>query len=570
MSSKLSNNQVLINEIIIQEFEEQDRYSKMDDFFEFYAISQRLKAYDLGYDEIESGITGNGLDGGCDGIYLFLNGNLVVEDMDMTEVNKKDNKLELIIIQTKNSTKFKEDVMDKWKTVSKNLLELSNEAKDYSSRYNKEILKAFQIFKDTYIKLIRRKIKLEIKYIYMSKGIEIHPNVIAQAEELKVVVNDIFPNKNVSVDVEFVTADNLMELISFESDMDFSLKLKEKPINFDSKQDYITLIGLKDYYNFITNDDNELIRHIFESNVRDYQGKTNVNKEIEATLKNYDSGDFWWLNNGITILANEANLVTGKELLVSEPEIVNGLQTSTEIYKHFSNMQEVVDDNRSVLVRVIVPESEEERDNIILATNSQTSIPKASLRATDKIHRQIELYFKSRGLYYDRRKNYYKNQGKKPAHIVSIPFLSQCLMSTILQKPDYARARPSTLLAEDDTYKKLYSENYDLSAFYNLAKLSKEVERLLKMRVDYTSVEKGDILFYLIYFFVSVSSGKLAIDESSLSELDIEIITDDLIESYSDIIYEQYMSLGGNSKVAKGSELIKCIQSVLKEKFNVE
>ena len=58
---------------------------------------------------------------------------------------------------------------------------------------------------------------------------------------------------------------------------------------------------------------------------------------------------------------------------------------------------------------IIVPDNEESRDQIIFATNNQTNIPKATLRVTDPIHLQIEMYFKSRGLFYDRRKNYYKN-----------------------------------------------------------------------------------------------------------------------------------------------------------------
>ena len=134
-------------------------------------------------------------------------------------------------------------------------------------------------------------------------------------------------------------------------------------------------------------------------------------------------------------------------LVLTEPAVVNGLQTSNEIYHYFQADPEKLDtENRNILVRIIVPESEDSRDKIILATNNQTNIPKSSLRANDPIHLQIELYLKGRGLYYDRRKNYYKNQGKKSTEIVSVSFLSQCMISLILQKPDYARARPSTLL----------------------------------------------------------------------------------------------------------------------------
>lgn len=227
--------------------------------------------------------------------------------------------------------------------------------------------------------------------------------------------------------------------------MYYRLKLFEPPIAIGAKKDYIALVNLYDYFRFIADENGELIKHIFESNVRDYQGSTTVNGEIQETLNENTREDFWWLNNGVTVLASETIQATGKELIITDPEIVNGLQTSTEIYNFFSNNKDKVDvEKRCVLVRIIVPENDESRDKIILATNSQTNIPKASLRTTDPIHRQIELYLKTKGLYYDRRKNYYKNQGKKSNDIVSVPFLAQCLMSILLQKPDHARARPST------------------------------------------------------------------------------------------------------------------------------
>lgn len=96
-----------------------------------------------------------------------------------------------------------------------------------------------------------------------------------------------------------------------------------------------------------------------------------------------------------------------------------------KIYNYFSENREALEsEKRSILLRIIVPDNEESRDQIIFATNNQTNIPKATLRVTDPIHLQIEMYFKSRGLFYDRRKNYYKNQGRKPAEIVGVSFLA--------------------------------------------------------------------------------------------------------------------------------------------------
>lgn len=133
------------------------------------------------------------------------------------------------------------------------------------------------------------------------------------------------------------------------------------------------------------------------------------------------------------------------KITVENPEVVNGLQTSTEIHNYFSGCN-TEGEERNLLVRVIVPNAIESRDHIIKATNSQTAIPPASLRATDRIHRDIEEYLKPFGLYYDRRKNYYKNEGKSINRIVGIPQMAQAIMAIVLQKPDTARARPSSLM----------------------------------------------------------------------------------------------------------------------------
>ena len=89
---------------------------------------------------------------------------------------------------------------------------------------------------------------------------------------------------------------------------------------------------------------------MLEANVRDYQGKNTVNKSIYKTLENQTEEDFWWLNNGITILASDVALINNKELQLTNPKIVNGLQTSTEIYKYYVNHKDKLNiDNRCIL-----------------------------------------------------------------------------------------------------------------------------------------------------------------------------------------------------------------------------
>lgn len=559
---QLTNSQILIKECVAQSFRDSDEYDDEASFFEYFSSSQILKDYDLSDDEIENGIVGSSGDGGCDSIYIFLNKNLVLPDQIDSIIPSKESKVEMVIIQSKRETSFKESAIQKWKDVSNNLLSLSNSLSDFTTRYNDDVRESFGFFRDLYTKLLRSRVKLEFKYIYVSYAEELHPNVKQQAEELKGLVCKLFPNAKVNI--EFVGAAELYDKYNTPAETIVNLPLAEVPIALGKNKNYVGLVSLKDYYRFIVSEDNILRRKFFEANVRDYQGRNNVNSSIRETLETGQSEDFWWLNNGITILTSEAMLVNNRELQLTNPEIVNGLQTSNEIYLCFKNNLNLLDsETRNVLVRIIVPDSEESRDNIIFATNNQTNIPKASLRVTDPIHLQIELYLKGRGLFYDRRKNYYKNQGKKPSEIIGVSFLGQCLITLFLKKPDYARARPSTILTDDDSYNKLYIENQDLDVFYRCAVLGKKVQKNLKRTIQYTSAEKSDILFYLLYGVVANSIKKNNITIADIKHLDIDSITDDVISEVKDKIYNIYKENGGNGRVAKSSEFVNKVDEVL-------
>lgn len=559
---QLTNSQILIKECVAQSFKESDEYDDEASFFEYFSSSQILKDYDLSDDEIENGIVGSSGDGGCDSIYIFLNKNLVLPDQIDSITPLKESKVEMVIIQSKRETSFKESTIQKWKDVSNNLLSLSNSLNDFATRYNDDVIESFGFFRDLYTKLLTSRVKLEFKYIYVSFAEDIHPNVMQQAEELKELVYKLFPNANVNI--EFIGATKLYDKYNTPAETIVNLPLVEVPIALGKNKNYVGLVSLKEYYGFIVSEDNTLRKKFFEANVRDYQGKNNVNSSIRETLENGQSEDFWWLNNGITILTSEAMLVNNRELQLTNPEIVNGLQTSNEIYLYFKNNLSLLEsETRNVLVRIIVPDSEESRDNIIFATNNQTNIPKASLRVTDPIHLQIELYLKGRGLFYDRRKNYYKNQGKKPSEIVGVSFLGQCLITLFLKKPDYARARPSTILTDDDSYNKLYLENNDLEIFYRCALLGKKVQKNLKKTIQYTSAEKSDILFYLLYGVIASSIKKNNITIEDIKQLDIDSITDEVISNIKDKIYNIYKENGGNGRVAKSSEFVNKVDEIL-------
>lgn len=593
LGKKLDNFQLISRELIKKSFEESlvinkekilsdnNKYNNLlHDFFESFSANLILKSFDLSDEELEKGVVGKGNDGGCDGLFLFVNEELIWDDTPLENI-KKNPIIDVCIIQSKFETSFGEDVFHKWKTIIGNLLSLESfKEKDFTKRYNNDVLEFFSRFHNTYINLITKSPTINFKFYYVSLGNYIHENVKQLANEMKEKLKDLYPSHKTSVDVTYVDAKTILELYDAPTKTDFVLHVAETPIIVEEEKEYIVLTNLNQYFKFITNE-NKLIKHIFEANVRDYQGKITVNKEIAETLNDANKDeDFWWLNNGITMLASEIDQRSTKVFEIKNPEIVNGLQTSTEIFNYFTlkinelkegleedkkdeflkSLDELFkNESRKVLIRIIVPSSESSRDSIILATNSQTSIPKAVLRGTDGIHRQIENYLKTKDLFYDRRKNFYKNEGKPQEKIISISFLAQCLISIVLQKPNYARARPSTLLDDEDTYQKLYLENHHLDSFYNAAAIGKKVKNTINSFGEYSTSEQSDISFYVMYICSAKILEKAEISPESLSKIDLNKFSYENIKECTKFVYKIYKELGGNNKVAKGSELISKI-----------
>ena len=99
-----------------------------------------------------------------------------------------------------------------------------------------------------------------------------------------------------------------------------------------------------------------------------------------------------------------------KSITIENVQIVNGLQTSECIYRYFVGDEHEQED-RVVLIKILPCDTIAIADDITRSTNNQTEVMSSSLRATDKIQEDIEDILKKEDMYYERRVNYYVNQG---------------------------------------------------------------------------------------------------------------------------------------------------------------
>lgn len=553
-----SNESIILDQILEHMRRERAPASSEADFFELFVAEQVLKDNDLSIEEIESGRTDGSRDGSFDSIYILVNGSLAFDDIDLSRL-RKDIIIDVVVIQSKTTRGFSENELKKIISTSEDVFDFQKSRQALSKRYNEKVFGITQLFKKIYMTLASRFPKVNFRYIYASRGSSPNSHVQDCASDLENKIKSLFPLSTFSFN--FLGASELLSLANKRPISTYSLPLAETPITSTGEIGYIALVKLSAYYGFISNSEGDLLRTLFESNVRDYQGSINVNQEIAETLRSTKAEDFWWLNNGITIVASKATQ-SGKILYLEDPQIVNGLQTSTEIYRFFRDSKPE-NEQRNLLIRVIVPTKSDSRDRVIKATNSQTSIPPASLHATDEIHRSIEEHLKPFELFYDRRKNQYKNEGKPLEKIISIPLMAQAVMSILLQRPDNARARPSSLLKKESDYSNIFSISYPIGLYRICAIVIKKIETMLRAHTDLESSDRNNLRFYVAMKLGTVITRSKKPTPEHLSKVDAVQITDEIVIECIESVVEIYKKLGGGARLAKGTKLVSALKELL-------
>lgn len=289
-----------------------------------------------------------------------------------------------------------------------------------------------------------------------------------------------------------------------------------------------------DYYRLISDENGKLKKYLFDSNVRDYMGEKGANMDIMETLKtNHNDVDFWWLNNGITILSTSAVNI-GKAIKMQNTQIVNGLQTSLTIYKFFSDTNTDLNDNRSVLIKIITQTNEEIRDKIIRSTNNQTTIELKSLFATDKIQRDIEDILLQHDLYYERRTNYYANQGIDNSQIFDIMYLAAGYVGLILKAPEKAANFKQRDLKILPKYTSIFNDRDTLEIWPVIAKILRKTDNFIKKQSS-PDGNKEKMVRRSRYIVAIITLGRLLgkynFSSKDLIEFDIDRYTNDEIRT---------------------------------------
>lgn len=540
--------------------------------FEYYSIEQFLRPYGLSDSQLQSGLIGGSKDGGIDALYMLVNGELVDSE---TELDPKEpNKVSVIVFQVKEGSGFSPAAIDKFFWFTDDLLCLGRKKADYHSEYRPELITLMRLFKDKYGMIVGEGPSLSVAYYYITKLDCTHnTDCDKSVEKVKDKVWEHF--KDAVPGFHFVNAVALLNQVR-------SRPLKEKAIKWVSQpmpteEGEVGLVKLTDFYTFLQDDKGELAERIFDSNVRGYWKSTPVNRKIGETLRNPGAADFWMLNNGITMLAADITNDGYLQEKVIDPQIVNGLQTSRQVFRYYKAGKDLPQtDNRRLLVRIIKTGNKQIRDAVIRATNSQNPMPHEVLRATDDIHWQIETLFEKYGLIYDRRKGHARDEGSPIAKIVSFIEVLQAMLCVVVQRPDDARARPRDYFKMDEDYNKVFGDGvYDLNLYYKCTQLMRMADEHLDT-LQLELIHRRNLLPYVCMHGTSAALQNGHTSPGELLKMDVETYKKALPDSFTKVqkVYERLAkeyAVDGEPDydgLAKGPRLLKTLLTDLRRRFN--
>lgn len=146
---------------------------------------------------------------------------------------------------------------------------------------------------------------------------------------------------------------------------------------------------------------------LFAKNIRGYLGSTDINESIAQTIRKEPS-NFWYYNNGVTIVCDEARREErcGEDaIIINGAQIINGQQTTITLYNNDSK-------DTNILVKIIkIPKEinnyqdyDKLVNSIVRATNWQNKINPSDLVSNDYIQVYLEREMRKVGYQYIRKR----------------------------------------------------------------------------------------------------------------------------------------------------------------------
>lgn len=254
---------------------------------------------------------------------------------------------------------------------------------------------------------------------------------------------------------------------------------------------------------------------LFEENIRSFLGyRAKANQRMRETLENTQEAVYFpFLNNGITIICDELTIPPGPQagkyvVPVTNPQIVNGLQTSVVLHAMFKAKRENLD-NVFVNVRVYETRDKSLLNMITDATNTQTPINYRDKVSTKIFSEHLQVVFENTGigLIVKRGGNFSPTTRKKFNDHVNIDTVIKFWYATFYEQPEKAKDSISSILQE--IYDATSSGKHQLQCLFSGDKDSPVYPQMLVAYKIYKYVQSKKSAMRETYDFVGVADEML-------------------------------------------------------------
>lgn len=228
----------------------------------------------------------------------------------------------------------------------------------------------------------------------------------------------------------------------------------------------LATIKFSELKRLILTSDNNLKNRLFVENVRNYIGETPVNLDIKQTLDSNQNRDYFpFLNNGLVIICDkiERHPVKLDHFILNFPRIINGCQTTNELFKKYKSLStdNGIEDIQ-IVAKIISTNDNTLKKMIIYAANNQNSIDK-DIQSLNEFHEKIETYFlgkeeKSFHLYFERLRGQHPSV-TPPYSKINIEILARVFISVFYRKPHEMKSNAISIIEKFQKEGKLFNDN---------------------------------------------------------------------------------------------------------------
>jgi len=210
----------------------------------------------------------------------------------------------------------------------------------------------------------------------------------------------------------------------------------------------VATVSATDLINLVKDaeDGSKINGDVFNDNIRIYQPKNKINRRIRETALSDENYEFWYLNNGITIVCEKCDYTPSRspKATLTNFQIVNGSQTTHALFRAYLEDSEKIE-NVLLLIRICQTSENRISEKISETTNSQTPVNTRDLHANDYVQKKLEEEFRSLGYAYERKKNQHQDQ---PSDLrLDNELLGQIYLAFYLDKPSEAKNTKTVLSA---------------------------------------------------------------------------------------------------------------------------